>query len=122
MKVPMKWLKEYVDVKPAAEEYASQMIMTGTAVEGVDVTGAQFDGVVVGHVLTCEPHPNSDHLHICMVDVGQEEPLQIVCGAPNVAAGQYVPAALVGAHLPGGKIKKGKFRGEVSNGMLCSGP
>ena len=122
MKVPMRWLKEYVDIKLKPEDYASRMIMTGTAVEGVDVTGAQFDGVVVGHVLSCEPHPNSDHLHICMVDVGQEEPLQIVCGAPNVAAGQYVPAALDGAHLPGGKIKKGKIRGEVSNGMLCSGP
>ncbi|MBP3652932.1 MAG: phenylalanine--tRNA ligase subunit beta, partial [Clostridia bacterium] len=123
MKVPMKWLKEYVEIPMGAEEYASKMIMTGTAVEGVDKSGEQFDKVVVGHVVSCVDHPNSDHLHICMVDVGGEEPIQIVCGAPNVHAGMNVAAALDGAHLPGGvKIKKGKMRGEVSNGMLCSGP
>ena len=122
MKVPMKWLKEYVNIDLPAEEYASRMIMTGTAVEGVEKTGAQFDNVVVGHVVSCVDHPNSDHLHICMVDVGQGEPIQIVCGAPNVRAGMNVAAALDGAHLPGGKIKKSKMRGEISNGMLCSGP
>ena len=123
MKVPMKWLKEYVEIPMNAEEYASRMIMTGTAVEGVDKTGEQFDKVVVGYVVSCVDHPNSDHLHICMVDVGGEEPIQIVCGAPNVHAGMRVAAALDGAHLPGGvKIKKGKMRGEVSCGMLCSGP
>ena len=123
MKVPMKWLKEYVDINMPAEEYASRMVMTGTAVEGVEKTGAQFDKVVVGRVLTCVDHPNSDHLHICTVDVGGGEPLQIVCGAPNVHAGMNVAVALDGAHLPGGvKIKKGKMRGEVSMGMLCSGP
>ena len=123
MKVPMKWLREYVDINMGGEEYASKMIMTGTAVEGVEKTGTQFDNVVVGKVLTCVDHPNSDHLHICMVDVGKEEPIQIVCGAPNVHAGMRVAAALEGAHLPGGvKIKKGKMRGEVSCGMLCSGP
>ena len=122
MKVPMKWLKEYVNIDMPAEEYASRMVMTGTAVEGVEKTGAQFDKVVVGHVVSCVDHPNSDHLHICMVDVGQGEPIQIVCGAPNVHAGMNVAAALDGAHLPGGKIKKSKMRGEISNGMLCSGP
>ena len=123
MKVPMKWLKEYVEIPMNAEEYANQMIMTGTAVEGVDKTGEQFDKVVVGVVVSCVDHPNSDHLHICMVDVGGEEPIQIVCGAPNVHAGMRVAAALDGAHLPGGvKIKKSKMRGEISNGMLCSGP
>ena len=123
MKVPMKWLKEYVDIPMNAEDYASKMIMTGTAVEGVEKTGTQFDNVVVGEVITCVDHPNSDHLHVCMVNVGQEEPIQIVCGAPNVHAGMRVAAALDGAHLPGGvKIKKGKLRGEVSCGMLCSGP
>ena len=122
MKVPMKWLQEYVDIDLTPEEYASRMVMTGTAVEGVAQTGEQFDNVVVGMVLECREHPNSDHLHICMVDVGQEEPLQIVCGAPNVRAGMRVAAALDGAHLPGGRIKKGKIRGEISNGMLCSGP
>ena len=123
MKVPMKWLKEYVDINLPAKEYASRMIMTGTAVEGIDKTGEQFDNVVVGYVVSCVDHPNSDHLHICMVDVGGPEPIQIVCGAPNVHAGMRVAAALDGAHLPGGvKIKKSKMRGEVSNGMLCSGP
>ena len=123
MKAPMKWLKEYVDINMPAEEYASRMVMTGTAVEGVEKTGGQFDKVVVGRVLTCVDHPNSDHLHICTVDVGGEEPLQIVCGAPNVHAEMNVAVALDGAHLPGGvKIKKGKMRGEVSMGMLCSGP
>lgn len=123
MKVPMKWLKEYVDINMPAEEYAARMVMTGTAVEGVEQTGAQFDKVVVGRVLSCVDHPNSDHLHICMVDVGGPEPLQIVCGAPNVHAEMNVAVALDGAHLPGGiKIKKGKMRGEVSMGMLCSGP
>ncbi len=123
MKVPMKWLKEYVDIDLGAEEYAARMVMTGTAVEDVSRTGEQFDNVVVGYVVSCVDHPNSDHLHLCMVDVGAGEPIQIVCGAPNVRAGMRVAAALDGAHLPGGvKIKKSKMRGEVSNGMLCSGP
>ena len=122
MKIPMKWLREYVDIKLDAEKYSDKMIWSGTAVEGYDKTGSQFDGVVVGKIVSCVDHPNSDHLHVCMVDVGREEPLQIVCGAPNAREGIYVAAALDGANLPGGKIKKGKIRGEVSNGMLCSGP
>jgi len=123
MKVPMKWLKEYTEINMSAADYASRMVMAGNGVEGVEETGGQFDNVVVGHVLSCEMHPNSDHLHICMVDVGQAEPLQIVCGAPNVHEGAYVCAALEGAHLPGGiKIKRGKLRGVESCGMLCSGP
>ena len=69
MKVPMKWLQEYVDIKMPATEYADRMIATGTAVEGVDKSGEQFDKVVVGYVVSCVDHPNSDHLHICMVDV-----------------------------------------------------
>ena len=122
MKIPMKWLKEYVDLDMSVSDYVRGMIMAGNGVEGTEKTGAQFDNVVVGHVLTCEPHPNSDHLHVCTVDVGQDEPLQIVCGAPNVCADAWVCCALVGAHLPGGKISKGKIRGVESFGMLCSGP
>jgi phenylalanyl-tRNA synthetase beta chain len=122
MKIPMKWLREYVDVKLDPAKYADRMIWTGTAVEGWEETGAQFEGVVVGKVVTCEDHPNSDHLHICSVDVGASENLQIVCGAPNARAGIYVAVALDGAKLPGGKIKKGKIRGVESCGMLCSGP
>ncbi len=123
MKVPMRWLKEYTDVAVSSQDYAAQMVMAGNGVEGIETTGEQFDNVVVGHVVSCQMHPNSDHLHVCMVDVGKEEPLQIVCGAPNVHEGAWVCAALEGAHLPGGvKIKRGKLRGVESCGMLCSGP
>ena len=123
MKAPMKWLREYVDIDLNTEEYASRMVMTGTAVEGIENTGNGFDHVVVGRVETCEMHPDSDHLHVLSVDTGADEKLQIVCGAPNVAAGQLVAVALAGAHLPGGvKIKAGKLRGVLSQGMCCSGP
>ncbi len=122
MKVPMKWLKEYAEINLSAEEYASRMVMAGNGVEGIDNTGSLFDNVVVGHVLSCEDIEGT-HLHLCKVDAGQEEPLQVVCGAPNVHEGAWVCVALDGAHLPGGvKIKKGKLRGHVSEGMLCSGP
>lgn len=123
MKVSMKWLREYADIPMTNEEYESRMIMTGTGVEGMEFLGENLQNVVVGKVLTCVPHENSDHLHVCTVDVGGEEPLQIVCGAPNVEAGQLVPVAMIGAKLPGGvTIKKGKMRGVESSGMLCSGP
>ena len=122
MKVSMNLLKQYADIPVTPAEYESRMIMTGTGVEGIGDLGEKLQNVVVGRVLTCEPHPNSDHLHVCTVDVGREEPLQIVCGAPNVAAGQLVPVALVGAVLPDGTIKKGKLRGVESYGMICSGP
>lgn len=122
MKIPMRWLNEYTRIDLTPEEYARRMIMTGTAVEGWENTCA-FTNVVVGKVLTCEMHPDSDHLHVCTVDVGDSEPLQIVCGAPNVGAGKLVCCALEGAQLPGGvTIKKGKIRGVESCGMLCSGP
>ena len=122
MKVPMKWIRDYAPGNLSPEEFQSKMIMIGNGVEGYEELGAEVEGVVVGRVLTCEAHPDSDHLHVCTVDVGQEEKLQIVCGAPNVAAGQLVPVAMIGAKLPGGvKIKKGKLRGVVSEGMICSG-
>ena len=117
----MQWIKEYADIPVDAETYQSKMIMIGNGVEGYEDLGAEVENVVVGTVLTCEDHPNSDHLHITTVDVGQEEPLHVVCGAPNCRAGIQTPVAMVGAKLPGGvKIKKGKMRGEVSEGMLCS--
>ena len=122
MKIPMRWLNEYTKIDMPAEEYARRMIMTGTAVEGVENT-AKFTNVVVGRVKTCEMHPDSDHLHVCTVDVGKENDLQIVCGAPNVHAGALVCCALEGARLPGDvNIKHGKIRGVESFGMLCSGP
>ena len=122
MNLPMSWLSDYTDITGVSpKEYADKMTMSGSKVEGVENLGAEIDKVVVGKVLTCEMHPDSDHLHVCSVDVGEEEPIQIVCGAPNVAVGQKVPVALNGAVLPGGiKIKKGKLRGVMSNGMICS--
>ena len=121
MKVSLKWLSEYVDVPSDTKAFCDRLDLTGTGVEGVERTGASLDGVVVGHVKTCEPHPDSDHMHVVTVDVGAGEPVQIVCGAPNIAAGLRVPVATVGAVLPGDfKIKKSKLRGVVSCGMCCS--
>ncbi len=121
MKVSLKWLSEYVDVPEDTKAFCDRLDLTGTGVEGVDRLGDTFDGVVVGHVLTCEDHPDSDHMHVVTVNVGAEEPVQIVCGAPNIAAGIKVPVATIGAVLPGDfKIKKSKLRGVVSCGMCCS--
>ena len=122
MDLPMSWLGDYTDITGVTpKEYSDKMTMSGSKVEGVENLGAEIDKVVVGKVLECEDHPDSDHLHVCMVDVGEDEPIQIVCGAPNVAQGQKVPVALNGSTLPGGmKIKKGKLRGVMSNGMICS--
>ena len=121
MKVSLKWLSEYTAVPEDLKAFCDRLDLTGTGVEGVEKTGETFEGVVVGHVLTCEPHPDSDHMHVVTVDVGAEEPVQIVCGAPNIAADIKVPVALVGAVLPGDfKIKKSKLRGVVSCGMCCS--
>lgn len=122
MDLPMSWLSDYTDITGVTpKEYSDKMTMSGSKVEGVENLGKDIDKVVVGKVLECEMHPDSDHLHVCMVDVGEGEPIQIVCGAPNVAVGQKVPVALNGATLPGGvKIKKGKLRGVMSNGMICS--
>ena len=121
MKVSLKWLSEYTAVPEDLKAFCDRLDLTGTGVEGVEKTGEAFEGVVVGHVLTCEPHPDSDHMHVVTVDVGAEEPVQIVCGAPNIAADIKVPVALVGAVLPGDfKIKKSKLRGVASCGMCCS--
>jgi len=122
MKLPLSLIKAYAEVPISAEAYAQRMIMTGTAVEGIERPGAEIQHVVVGRVLTCEKVEGT-HLSQCTVDIGQEEPLNIVCGAPNVAVGILAPVALDGATLPGGHtIKKGKLRGMISEGMLCSAP
>ncbi|WP_302964549.1 phenylalanine--tRNA ligase subunit beta [uncultured Adlercreutzia sp.] len=121
MKVSLKWLSEYTDVPSDLKAFCDRLDLTGTGVEGVEKTGEAFEGVVVGRVLTCEPHPDSDHMHVVTVDTGAGEPVQIVCGAPNIAADILVPVATVGAVLPGDfKIKKSKLRGVVSCGMCCS--
>lgn len=120
MKLPMQWIKAYADIPADALTYQSKMIMSGTAVEDVYPV-AEMENVVVGRVLTVDKVEGSDHLHVCTVDAGQESILQIVCGAPNVKPGILVPVALNGAKLPDGmKIKKGKLRGILSEGMLCS--
>ncbi|MBQ8301293.1 MAG: phenylalanine--tRNA ligase subunit beta [Clostridia bacterium] len=120
MNLPMSWLNDYMDIDVTPKEYSDRLTMTGSKVEGYESMGDNVENVVTGKVLTCEDHPDSDHLHVCTVDAGTGEILQIVCGAPNVKAGIIVPVALVGAVLPGGKIKKGKLRGVESCGMLCS--
>ncbi|MFT3952170.1 MAG: phenylalanine--tRNA ligase subunit beta [Oscillospiraceae bacterium] len=121
MNLSMKWLADYVDCSLPVKQFCYDMTMSGSKVEGFEAEGDEISNVVVGKILSVEPHGNSDHLVVCMVDVGKDAPVQIVTGAPNVSAGDYVPAALDGSTLPGGvKIKKGKLRGVESNGMLCS--
>lgn len=120
MNLPMSWLNDYMDIDVEPKEYADRLTMSGSKVEGYENMGESVQNVVAGKVLTCVDHPDSDHLHVCTVDAGTGEVLQIVCGAPNVKAGIIVPVALVGAVLPDGKIKKGKLRGVESCGMLCS--
>ena len=122
MLVSYKWLNEYLDLsKVTAKELADQMSLTGIEVEAVTRPMDGLKKIVVGEVKECVPHPDSDHLSICQVDIGEEELSQIVCGAPNVKAGIKVIVALPGSRIAGNvKIKKGKMRGQVSNGMICS--
>lgn len=120
MNLPMSWLNDYMDIDAEPKEYADRLTMSGSKVEGFENMGENVQNVVAGKVLTCVDHPDSDHLHVCTVDAGTGETLQIVCGAPNVKAGIIVPTALIGAVLPDGKIKKTKMRGVESQGMLCS--
>ena len=127
MKISYNWLKEYIQTDLSPEAMAEILTDTGLEVEGIEafetVKGG-LKGVVIGEVLSCEPHPNADRLKKTTVNVGGKEPLQIVCGAPNVAVGQKVPVATVGTVLYDGKesfeIRKSKIRGEVSEGMICA--
>jgi len=122
MKVSMRWLSQYVDLTGyTGEQLAERLTRSGIEVDAVEKRNKGVSGVVAGEVKTREKHPDADKLSVCTVDVGGGELLQIVCGAPNVAAGQKVPVALVGATLPGGvKIKRAKLRGVESQGMICS--
>ena len=123
MKLNRKWLnEEFVDLSSVSDkEFVETLTVFGQKVETYERMDAEIKNVVVGKVLTMVPHPNSDHMFICQVDVGKEEPIQIVTGAQNVHEGDLVPAALHNSWLPGGvHITKGKLRGEKSNGMLCS--
>lgn len=122
MFVSYKWLNDYLDLsKVTPKELGDTMSITGIEVEGIEVLAEGLKKIVVGEVMECVDHPDSDHLHICQVNIGEEELTQIVCGAPNVKAGIKVIVALPGARIAGNtKIKKGKMRGVVSNGMICS--
>ncbi len=122
MFVSYKWLQEYVDLSNiTAAELAEKITKSGIEVEGVELLNEGLKGIVVGHVVERVQHPNADKLSKCQVDLGGEAPVQIICGAKNVAQGQKVAVATVGAVLPGNfKIKKAKLRGEESNGMICS--
>ncbi len=129
MRVSYDWLKTMIDVPESPEELAAEFIRTGTEVEAIETVGESFDHVVTAQVLEKTPHPDSDHMYVCRVDVGaanvdadgNPEPLQIVCGAQNFEAGDHIVTAMVGAELPGDiKIKKSKLRGVVSCGMNCS--
>lgn len=121
MRVPLGWLSEWIDLPDSRDELAARLTAAGLEIEDVIEMGPDLGAIVVGRVVKREPHPDADKLSVCEVDVGQAETLTIVCGAPNVEAGQRVPVALHGTTLPGGlKIKRSKLRGVKSNGMICS--
>src|SRR5210317_1740374 len=128
MKISYNWLKQFLNIDWEAEKTGELLTDLGLEVEGIEnyqsVKGG-LEGVVVGEVLTCEQHPNADKLKVTTVDIGNTEPLKIVCGAPNVAVGQKVPVATIGTTLytdegESWTIKKGKIRGEESHGMICA--
>ena len=122
MRVSLSWLQDLVQVNEPADELGERLSMAGFEVEELDDLSSLAQGVVVGHVLEREKHPNADKLSVCKVNVGAGEPLQIVCGAKNVRAGIHVPVATVGAVLPAVNltIKAGELRGVSSEGMICS--
>ncbi|QWU17740.1 phenylalanyl-tRNA synthetase beta subunit [Paenibacillus sophorae] len=121
MKVSTGWLADYITLEGVtAEELADKITDAGIEIDSVERRNKGLSGIVTGYVKSKEKHPDADKLNVCIVDAGQEEDLQIVCGAKNVAAGQKVPVALVGAKLPGLEIKKAKLRGVLSQGMICS--
>ena len=121
MKLSRKWLNEFVNIDVNDKEFAEAMTLSGSKVETTEDLGAEIKNVVVGRIRKMERHPDSDHMWVCRVDAGQNEPVQIVTGAWNIHEGDLVPVALHKATLPGGKkIERGKLRGVLSDGMLCS--
>jgi len=120
MLISNEWLKDYVDVNQNVQDLAEKITRTGIEVDDIIDFTKDIKYLVVGYVVSKASHPDADKLNICQVDIGEEEPVQIVCGAPNVDEGQYVIVAKVGGRLPGGiKIKRAKLRGEHSKGMIC---
>lgn len=122
MRVSLKWLREFVPFTETAAELAHRLTMAGFEVEDIEDRTAWAEGVVVGKILTCEPHPNADKLRVCQVDIGEDDPYTIVCGAPNAAAGMFAPVAPPGTYLSqiDLKIRPTKLRGVMSSGMICS--
>ncbi|WP_123054333.1 phenylalanine--tRNA ligase subunit beta [Clostridium sp. JN-1] len=121
MKVPVKWLKDYVDIEISPKELGDSLTLSGSKVESVDITGDEIKNVVTGKIVEIKKHPDADRLSICQVDIAKEELLQIVTAATNMKEQDIIPVALHGSVLHGGvKIKKGKLRGVMSNGMFCS--
>src|SRR5215208_1883002 len=123
MRVPLSWLKDYVDFDLTPEQLAERLTMVGMEVQSIERWGSDWQNVVVGELRSVQPHPRADRLSLTTVTVGDgSAPLDIVCGATNIAAGQRVPVALAGAVLPGGRrIDRTEKMGVTSNGMLCSG-
>ena len=122
MRVPLAWRREFVDVDLAPEALAERLTLLGMEVKGIEAWGADWRNVVVGELLTVERHPRADRLSLTSVTTGAGAPLEIVCGATNIAPGQRVPVALPGSVLPGGRrIERTEKMGVVSHGMLCSG-
>jgi phenylalanyl-tRNA synthetase beta chain len=126
MQFPESWLREFCNPSLSTQELADTLTMAGLEVEELKPVAPPFTHIVVGEILEAVQHPNADRLRVCKVNVGQAEPLTIVCGAPNARVGIRIPCALVGAELPPGEdgkpflIKLGKLRGVESQGMLCS--
>jgi phenylalanyl-tRNA synthetase beta chain len=121
MRVPLGWLAEWIDLPDSQGDLCERLTLGGLEIEGVERSGPDLSGIRIGRVVECGKHPAADKLSLCRVETGDGEPLDIVCGAPNVASGQKVAVALPGAQLPDGtKIKKAKLRGVVSHGMICS--
>ncbi len=121
MKVGLRWLAEWVDLPASVELLSERLSLGGLYVDGVERTGPDLSCVRVGRVVERQAHPNADRLSLCQVDLGEGEPVPIVCGAPNVAADQRVAVVSPGSVLPDGtKVKKTKIRGVVSHGMICS--
>jgi phenylalanyl-tRNA synthetase beta chain len=122
VRVPLSWLRDYVDIDLSPEGLAERLTLLGMEVKGIERWGSDWHQVVVGELLEVRPHPRADRLSLTKVTLGSGEPLEIVCGATNIAAGQRIPVALPGAVLPGGRtIERAEKMGVVSNGMLCSG-
>ncbi|MCK4339110.1 MAG: phenylalanine--tRNA ligase subunit beta, partial [Candidatus Cloacimonetes bacterium] len=120
MKISYNWLKEFVPIDLPIEEFCQKLTMYGIEVENIIHFGDEYENIVVGKIVSVKPHPKSDHLSVCLVDVGENKPLSVICGAPNVKENQNVPLAKIGAMLGDFKIKKSKLRGIESYGVICS--